>query len=255
MRRRFGRGRRSDSEGEGRTPPIDGAQAIAQILAARAIDAEQLEPVALEGVPATFAVLGVGTNSAGRAVAVGFAPERGADAALAVLALAAQRRSAGEPEPSLFAVAPDWTGADRRRLALLSPRLPLVAVAASSLAGGGVRVAPEPREPATCEPSLLSGRLDRGSDREAFARALAGLEGLAAKHAGAVRGASDRAELVLLARRTAALVAEPGAVRLEVFDPGARDAAARLARGSRHSSRSTRGIAPQAPERSQDSHL
>ncbi len=219
MRRRFGRGRRNDSEAEGRAAPIDAAQSITQILAARAIDAERLEPVELDGVPASFAVLGVGENAAGRAVAVGFAPDRGADAALAVLAFAAHRRSAGKPEASLFAVAPDWTSADRRRLALLSPRVPLAAVAASALASGGVRIAPEPREPAICEPSLLAGRLDRSSDREVFARALAGLGGLAAKHAGAVRGGSDRAELVLLARRVAALVAEPGAVRLEVFDP------------------------------------
>lgn len=219
MRRRFGRGRQRDSEAEGRAAPIDAAQSIAQLLAARAIDAERLEPVELDGVPATFAVLGVGENAAGRPVAVGFAPDRGANAALAVLAFAARRRSTGEPEASLFAVAPDWTSADRRRLALLSPRIPLAAVAARALAAGGVRIAPEPREPVICEPSLLGGRLDRSSDREAFARALAGLEGLAAKHAGAVRGGSDRAELVLLARRVAAVVAEPGAVRLEVLDP------------------------------------
>jgi hypothetical protein len=219
MRRRFGRGRRNDAEGTGRGAPIDAAQSIEQILAARVTDAERLAPVDLAGVPATFAVLGVGANAAGRPVAVGFAPGRGADAALAVLALAAHRRSAGEPDASLFAVAPDWSGADRRRLALLSPRFPLAAVAASALASGGVRIAPEPREPALCEPSLLAGRLERGTDREAFARALAGLEGLAAKHAGAVRGSGDRAELVLLARRAAALVAEPGAVRLEVFEP------------------------------------
>jgi hypothetical protein len=219
MRRRFGRGRRNDSDGEGRSAPIDAAQAIERVLAARVTDAERLEPFALDGVPATFAVLGVGTNPAGRPIALGFAPDRGANAALAVLALAAHRRNAGEPEATLFAVAPDWSGADRRRLALLAPRFPLAAVAASGLANGGVRIAPEPREPAICDPSLLVGRLDRSPDREAFGRALAGLEGLAAKHTGAVRGSGDRAELVLLARRTAALIAEPGAVRLEVYEP------------------------------------
>ena len=123
MRRRFGRGRRNDSEGEGRAAPIDAAQSIAQILAARAIDAERLEPVELDGVPATFAVLGVGENAAGRPVAVGFAPDRGADAALAVLALAAHRRGAGEPDASLFAVAPDWTerGSPPPRAAVAAP--------------------------------------------------------------------------------------------------------------------------------------
>ncbi len=221
MRRRFGRGRRnhSDDEGRGRAAPIDAAQAFAQILSARATDAERLEPVELEGVPAAFAVLGVGENAAGRPVAVGYAPTSGADAALAVLALAARRRGAGEPDAGLFAVAPDWTGADRRRLALLSPRIPLAAVAASALAPGGVRVAPEPREPAIIEPSLLAGRLERSADREAFARALAGLQGLAAKHGGVLRAGADRAELVLLARRAAALIADPGSVRLEVLEP------------------------------------
>ncbi len=219
MRRRFGRGRRNDSQGEARGASIDAAAVIAQILEARAIDAERLEPVQLEGVPANFAALGAGENGAGRPVAVGFSPERGADAALAVLVLAAQRRSAGQPDANLFAIAPDWSGADRRRLALLSPRVPLAAIAASALAGGAVRVAPEPREPAVCEPSLLAGRLARSPERDAFTRALAGLEGLAAKHGGVVRGGSDRAEIVLLARRTAALVAEPGAVRLEVYEP------------------------------------
>src|SRR6185503_18552248 len=136
MRRRFGRGRRSDSENGGRAAPIDPAQVIAQILAARAVDAERLEPVAVDGVPAAFAALGVGENAAGRPVAVGFSPTRGADAALAVLALGARRRAASEPEATLFAVAPDWSGADRRRLALLSPRIPLTALAVSSLAPG-----------------------------------------------------------------------------------------------------------------------
>jgi hypothetical protein len=220
MRRRFGRGRRGNSEDGGRAAPsIDPAQALAQILAARVVDAERLEAVSVDGIPASFAALGVGESAAGRPVAVGFAPERGADAALAVLALAARRRSAGDSDATLFAVAPDWSSADRRRLALLSPRVPLTAVAASGLAPGGVRVSPEPREPAIVEPSLLAGRLERAADREAFTRALAGLEGLAAKHGGVIRGSADRAELVLLARRAATLVAEPGSVRVEVLDP------------------------------------
>jgi hypothetical protein len=219
MRRRFGRGRRDHSEDNGREAPIDAAQAMAAILEARAIDAERIAPVELEGVPAAFAALGLGESASGRPVAVGYAPDRGADAALAVLALAARRRETGEPEASLFAVAADWTGAHRRRLALLTPRIPLAAVAVSALAGGGVRVAPEPRELAPCDPSLLGSRLERSGERDAFARALAGLEGLAAKHAGSLRASGERAELVLLARRVAALVAEPGVIRLEVFEP------------------------------------
>ena len=220
MRRRFGRGRRNESEGGGRGAPIDPAQAIAQIVAARAVDAERLEPVPLRR--------GVRDVRRARRRRERVGPARGGR----LQPDARRRRGArgaratarpGAPRASPRRACSRWRPTGPAPIAVgsrcLTPRLPLTAIAASALAPGGVRIAPEPREPAVVEPALLAGRLDRASDREAFVRALAGLEGLAAKHGGVLRGGSDRAELVLLARRVATLVAEPGGVRLEVLDP------------------------------------
>ena len=61
--------------------------------------------------------------------------------------------------------------------------------------------------------------LPQSEGRELFLRAFAALEGLAAKHGGAVRGVESRVELVLLARCVAVLRPVDGKVRLETLLP------------------------------------
>jgi len=219
MRRRFGRGRRR-SPSESRGAPIDAASWLPRLVEAGCVPVDALEAVGLDDVPASFAALGEGRREDGGAVRVGFAPESGADAALALLALEVRRRAEGAEAGELLAVTSDWSAVARRRLALLRSPLSFDAVASTALAGGTVRVAPEAApDPPTSDPRALAGRLPAGGEREAFLRALDGLSGLAAKHGGALRARGDRAELVLLAQSVAALVAERSRVRIEVMRP------------------------------------
>ena len=218
MKRRFGRGRRRN-QAETQAQPIDAVHWMSRILEVGAIGATRLEATDLEGLPDHFAALGVGEDASGQAIAVAFAPVRGADAALAALAVGARRSQSDEPAPRLIAIAPDWSGADRRRLALLDSPLPLTALTASALATDPVGVSPEPSPAPPPLPGQVADGLERGGDRELFARALSGLDGLAAKHGGALRGAEGQVDLVVMTRRCASLVAEPGSVRIEVFQP------------------------------------
>jgi len=133
------------------------------------------------GIPAHFAVIGVGEDRAGQPVVVAFSPTRGADAALAALAVGARRQAEGAPDAALYAVAPDWNTADRRRLALLAPRLDFAAVAASGLVEHGVRIAADLPVLESYEPGLVAGLLARADERQLFDRALTALDGLAAK--------------------------------------------------------------------------
>jgi hypothetical protein len=180
-----------------------------------------LEPVEVDGVPASFAVLGLGESEDGGRVLVGFAPRHGGDAALAAWAhgqrLAAEEGFDGE----VFAVAPQWSVAARQRLSLLGePPFAFRALAATALdeesrcveAEGPVANLPLPAE-------LAARRLTDAPARELYLRALRALQGLAAKHAGTVRGHASGAELVLLARRVAALRLEDGALKLETLQP------------------------------------
>lgn len=219
MRRRFGRGRRRNGN-EGRGAPIDAETWLPRLVEAGCVPVVRLEAVELEDVPSSFAILGEGRREDGGVVRVGFAPQSGADAALALLALEARRRDEGAEAAERLAVAPDWSVAARRRLALLRSTASFEAVASSALVGGVVRIAPDSAAaPASVAPRQLAGRLAPGSEREAFLRALDGIGGLAAKHGGALRTRGDRVELVLLAQAVATLVAERGRPRIEVVQP------------------------------------
>jgi hypothetical protein len=213
MRRRFGRGRRRGSAGDAKGGAIDAPAMMQRIAASGLAGVEALEPVALEGVPEDFAALGVGED-----VVVGYSPHGGGEALLAVLALAASREGfAG----TACAIAPSWSTAARRWLGLVTPRpYALRSLAAPQLQEGQAEVeALAPADPLPVAPSRVGRLLSRGEDRDLFQRALAGFEGLAAKHGGAVRGVGQRVELVLLARRVASLEVSGGRVRLEVREP------------------------------------
>jgi hypothetical protein len=208
MRRRFGRGRRDHSDGEGagtdrrRAVPRDHCRARDRRRAARADQARWRSR--------GFAVLGAARTHR--------PPLRWllADAAPTPRSRCSRSRragAAGEPDASLFAVAPGWTGADRRGWRS-SP-------APAARGGRGARSPPagcggaRAREPAVPS-ALLAGRLVGASD--AFS-ARSRARGSRRAYAGSCAARRPRGA-VLLARPPP--LAEPGAVRLQGSSPARR---------------------------------
>ena len=227
MKRRFGRGGRSRAAGDGKRAPINAQRALERIVEAGIVAVEALAPASAEEIPDTYAVVGTGaTGKTGdpegsARVAVGFSPVDGGDAALATLATA-QRLAADEGfAGDAIAVAPQWSIAARRRLALVGDvPFRFRAVAASALADGDNTVEPEPGvEPPVVAAERVVADLASPGARELFRRAVAAFEGLAAKHGGAVRGFGGTVELVLLARRVAVLRADGAGLSLETLLP------------------------------------
>jgi len=221
MRRRFGRGRRGRSSGDGRNGPIDAARWFERLCAEQLIPAASLEPLETEDVPAGFAALGTGQSEAGERVLVGFAPRHGGDAVLATLAQAQRLHREEDFRGEAIAVAPQWSIGARRLLTLLG-EVPFGfrALAVSALGEDGTGVEPEREAAAVALPAAsAASALERPEDRRLFLRALAALEGLAAKHGGAVRGLASSSELVLLSRRTAVLRAAGSRVVLDTLLP------------------------------------
>jgi hypothetical protein len=190
---------------------------MTRITEAGLVEATGLEAVAFDGVPDSLAALGSGAGSAGD-VLVSYSPRGGGEALFALLALAASREGF---EGTAVAIAPEWNAAARRVLGLVSPRAyTLRALVAPQLEPtAGVVEAGNGEDALPVTPARVVGALARAGDRDLFRRALAGLEGLAAKHGGAVRGVEDRVELVLLARRVAALEARSAGVQLQMILP------------------------------------
>jgi hypothetical protein len=220
MRRRFGRGRRGGGAGDGRGAEIDAARWVERIAEAGVVRAASLEPAEADDVPAGFAGIATGATESGEPLALGFAP-RGGDALLAALAHAARLAGDGSFAGEVVAVAPEWTIAARRRLALAT-RVPFRfrAVACPSLGDDGADIALEPASLAMVTPAeAVAAQLESAADRELFERALSAFEGLAAKHGGVVRGTGAGVELVLLARVAASLRATGGRVVLEALLP------------------------------------
>ena len=117
---------------------------------------------------------------------------------------------------------PVWDVASRRRLgALAATPVPIEAAMVPPL--GGVEVAVQ-REPifdlAVVPADRVAYRLTRPADRLLFLRALDALRGLAAKHAGSVRGVRHSVELAVLGRRVAVLRADDE-VFLDILTPSA----------------------------------
>ena len=221
MKGRFGRGRRSRAASDGKRAPIDAQRALERIVEARIVAVDALAHASAEEIPNTFAVVGTGTTEAGERIAVGFSPVDGGDAALATLAFAQRLATEDGFAGDAIAVAPQWSITARRRLALVG-EVPFRfrALAASALADGENIVAPEPGvEPPVVAAERVVAGLDGPDARELFRRAVAAFEGLAAKHGGAVRGFGAAVELVLLARRVAALRADGAGLTLETLLP------------------------------------
>jgi hypothetical protein len=220
MKRRFGRARRGRGASDSRHAPIDAARAFERIVAAGIVEVESIEPMGADDIAVNYAAMGVAERD-GRKIVVGYAPRDAGDAVLATVAfaqrLAEEEGFAGEA----VAVAPQWSATARLRLGALAPLsypFEFRAVADASLAQDGGVVFPDRGEAPVLVPARqIAAGLARAADRELFHRASVSFEGLAAKHGGSVRGLDSSVELVLLARRVAAISAGEDGVQLEVL--------------------------------------
>jgi hypothetical protein len=200
--------------------PLDAGLWMRRIVEAGLVEAPALESVSIDGVPASYAALGYGTRSDGKAVRVAFSPRSGGDAVLAALSFACLHESEAEAG-ELLAIAPQWSPGARSLLgAVRRGAAALRAVGAESLGEKGGAIEPEPlRATYGTGARRVADLIARPGDREVFLRALTTLAGLAAKHGGAVRSVGDAVELVLLARRVAVLGLRGGRVQLETYLP------------------------------------
>lgn len=234
MKRRFGRRRRSGGGDDG-SSAIDPSW-LQKIVEAGLVPVQSLEPVRDEAVPAGLALLARGVDAEGRSVLVSFSPR---DAGDALIGLVAHRRGhtgappaqadpeagadpgaqASRGDPGRAYVVSRWSAAARRKLALIGQLdVELEPVEAGRLLEGP-DVQPEPAPtPCALPPRQVGLGLAEPIARELFERALASLAGLAAKHAGGVRGTESGVELVLVAKRVARLVVRDAAVFLESFE-------------------------------------
>ena len=224
MRRRFGRGRKTGST-RAKRASFDAARCFERIVDEKIVAASSLVPVTLDDPPGDFAAVAAGEAEDGGKLVVAYAPRHGGDAALAGLVYAKSLIDNGGFDGEVVAVCPQWSIAARQRLALFAaPGFGFRAVVASSLADGDNSVELVVADASARVPARRIADRLQGPIRDLFLRALASLEGLAAKHRGAVRGVGDRVELVLLARRVALIRAEEGGegeghVVLETFLP------------------------------------
>jgi len=217
MRRRFGRRR---TGGSSRTP-IDARAVLTRIAEQGVVSAGELEPREVPGVAPSLAAVGTGKDDSDRPLVVAFAPH-GGDAVLAALAAGVLRHGEGDFDGGVaVAVAPVWTPDARRLLAVAAPReFDWEAREVPALGEGDAGPRPEEAaRPAVVPVEQAVDALADGRERELYARAAAGLAGLAAKHDGAVRGVPGAVELVLQARRVARLFREPDGLMLEIFQP------------------------------------
>jgi hypothetical protein len=184
------------------------------------VPATTLEPLAADEIPESLAAIGSGENESGARVLVAFSPNA-QNALLAGLAVAGRLAEAESWTGDLFVVAPDWSAAGRRLLALVAERpFGLHAVCAPSLTEGASQVSAEPATGApVLSPAQIAGHLPGPADRDLFLRAARGLEGLAAKHGGALRGHDRALDFILLARRVAELRADASGVVLNTLLP------------------------------------
>jgi hypothetical protein len=222
MRRRFGRRRRGGSADDGRSNGID-PQWLARVAEEPRIPAVSLAPLSVEEVPASLALLGSGESQAGEPCLVAVS-RSGGDALIAVLAVASRLAEQEAFRGTAFAVAPGWSLVARQRLGLVG-ELPYALRAESlpQLESLPATVEAEPMgPPAVVAPSHVHRHLARPADQELCRRAVAALSGLAAKHGGAIRGVGRAVELVLLARRVAAVRVDEDGVLLDTWAGGRR---------------------------------
>jgi len=187
------------------------------------IPAVSLAPLVADEVPTSLALLGSGESETGERCLVAVS-RSGGDALIAVLAVASRLAEEEGFRGTALAVAPSWSLASRQRLGLVG-ELPyaLRAETVPQLESLPATVEAEPMAPpSVVAPSQVHRHLARPADQELCRRSLAALSGLAAKHGGAIRGVGRAVELVLLARRVAAVRVDEDGVLLDTWVGGRR---------------------------------
>jgi len=219
MRRRFGR--RRQGGGEPSRSPLDANDWLERIAGEAAAPLQDLAALELPGLPPWLAVVAEGREASGAQALLAFSPHAAGDALLAALA-AAGARGAEEPfQGALWVAAPEWSLSARRRLALVGETPFSVRPLELPALGENVEpVQPEPLdEPWVVSHDQLAARLAVPAERELALRAMGGLAGLAAKHGGTLRTHGRSVELVLFARRAAAVRVDEDGVVLEAILP------------------------------------
>jgi len=183
-----------------------------------------LEALEHEDIPSSLAVVGRAAepdSEAAGTVAV-VSPRSAGDALLAALATGARLAQEESFTGQVAVVAPEWSVAARRRLALIRAELPysLRPLELPSLSDRSLGV--EAEEPLDAAVVPVQQVIDQGvtaSDRDLFRRSVTALSGLAVKHGGAVRGTPQSVELVVMARRVAEMRVDRGVLTLITHHP------------------------------------
>ncbi len=222
MRRRFGRRRRGGSSDDGGRASTLDPQWLDRVASSGLVPATTLTQLE-DDAAAGLALLGTGEAPDGERVLVAVS-RSGGDALLALLASATRLAEAEGFHGAAIAVAPSWSLGARLRLGL-ARELPfaLRGESAPFLDDLPRAVEAEPMEPPpVVAPEQVARHLAKPADVDLCQRAVAGLAGLAAKHGGAVRGVGRSVELVLLARRVAAVRVDEDGVLLDTLAGGRR---------------------------------
>ncbi|MDG2050357.1 MAG: hypothetical protein P8M78_09365 [Myxococcota bacterium] len=224
--KRFSRRRRGGASRNNGPSPLDASLWLGRLTESEALGEVRFEPLEHEDVPASLAVVGrsasaEGDPNADPIIAV-VSPKSAGDALLAALATGARLAEEESFTGRVAVVAPEWSVAARRRLALIRAELPYslrpVEVASLSERPSGV----EPEVPLEAAVVPLQQVIDQGvssADRNLFRRSVTALSGLAVKHGGAVRGTPQSVELVVMARRTAEIRFDRGVLTLITYQP------------------------------------
>ena len=222
--KRFSRRRRGGASKNNGPNPLDASLWLGRLSQSQALGEVVLEALEHEDVPSSLAVVGRAAESdaeAAATVAV-VSPKSAGDALLAALATGARLAQEDSFTGQVAVVAPEWTVAARRRLALIRAELPysLRPIALPSLSDRSLGV--EAEEPLDAAVVPLQQVIDQGvtaTDRDLFRRSVTALSGLAVKHGGAVRGTPQSVELVVMARRVAEIRVDRGVPTLITHHP------------------------------------
>ena len=212
--RRFSRKRRGGNR-ESQERQIDAEHWLGRLREVDAIPDLGFAAWAGSDVPPHLAVVARGTGEEGASKVVCFAPTEAGDALIAALATGAKLVEEESFAGEVMAIAPNWSIQARRRLGLVKADLPYTLKTLSLPELGEIREGVESEsdlEPAAIAASTLASSLVDPGQRALFTRAVQGLQGLSAKHGGAIRSFGQQVELIVAARRVAEL-------RLEAEQP------------------------------------
>lgn len=203
MMKRFSRRRRGAAD-SGKTAMAP-TEWLPKLKEQGLVEAASLEVWTDPGIPDSVASIARGERADGSQILVAYSSRSASEAILGGLSAAQFAVAKSAFNGLLYVISPQWTAGARRLLCLVG-RTPYAveAIVAPLLANGRILIDAEPAAGVLAtNATQLAACMPTVETRTAFSRAAVALEGLAAKHAGAVRVGTDRLELVVLARRVA----------------------------------------------------